>query len=194
MTKAQEALPVLLFENEAAWQAWLQEHHGSSAGLWLQLAKKGSSLRSLSYAEALEVALCYGWIDGQKRSHDASSWLQKFSPRGPRSLWSKRNVEKVQALVEAGRMHPAGLRAVEQAKADGRWEAAYDSQSTASIPADLQNALAGNPEANEFFSTLKGANRYAILFRIQTAKRPETRAKRIAQFIEMLQRHETIHP
>jgi uncharacterized protein YdeI (YjbR/CyaY-like superfamily) len=190
---AETVLPILLFENEAAWQAWLQEHHGSSAGLWLQLAKKRSSLRSLSYAEALDVALCYGWIDSQKKSHDASSWLQKFSPRGPRSIWSKINVDKVQVLVEAGRMQPAGLQAVEQAKMDGRWEAAYDSQSAATIPADFQDALDRNPEAKEFFSTLNGANRYAILFRIQTAKRLATRATRIARFIEMLQRRETIH-
>lgn len=193
MNTARAELPIRLFESEAAWQAWLEEHHDSSAGVWLQLAKKGSSLRSLSYAEALDVALCYGWIDSQKRSHDASSWLQKFSPRGPRSIWSKINVDRVRALVETGRMRPAGLRAVEQAKVDGRWEAAYDSQSTATVPADFQDALDRNPEAREFFSTLDGANRYAILFRIQTAKRPETRARKIAEFIEMLQRREKIH-
>jgi uncharacterized protein YdeI (YjbR/CyaY-like superfamily) len=190
---AETALPIVLFENEAAWHAWLEEHHGSSAGLWLQLARKGSSLRSLSYAEALDVALCFGWIDSQKRSHDASSWLQKFSPRGPRSIWSKINVDKVQALIEAGRMQRAGLQAVEQAKVDGRWGTAYDSQSTAIVPADFQDALDCDPEAKEFFATLNSANRYAILFRIQTAKRPETRARRIAQFIAMLHRREKIH-
>ena len=186
-------LPVLLFEDEAAWDTWLKEHHGTSSGVWLQLAKKNAGLRSVSYAEALDVALCYGWIDSQKKSYDAASWLQRFTPRARRSIWSKINVEKVQDLSEAGRMQPAGLLAVEQAKADGRWNAAYDSQSTATVPEDFQAALEGNPEAKAFFSTLDRANRYAVLFRIQTAKRPETRARKISRFIEMLQRHEKIH-
>lgn len=186
-------LPILLFQDEQAWEQWLAQHHGTSPGLWLRLAKKNSGLRSLSYAEALDVALCYGWIDSQKKSYDADCWLQKFTPRGPRSIWSKINVEKVQVLSRAGRMRPAGLTAVEQAKVDGRWAAAYDSQRNASVPEDFQAALDRSPEAKAFFVSLDSANRYAMLFRIQTAKRAETRAKRIQNFIDMLQRGEKIH-
>lgn len=186
-------LPILLFQDEQAWEQWLAQHHGTSPGLWLRLAKKNSGLRSLSYAEALDVALCYGWIDSQKKSYDADCWLQKFTPRGPRSIWSKINVEKVQVLSRAGRMRPAGLTAVEQAKVDGRWAAAYDSQRNASVPEDFQAALDRSPEAKAFFVSLDSANRYAMLFRIQTAKRAETRAKRIENFIDMLQRGEKIH-
>lgn len=186
-------LPILLFQDEQAWEQWLAQHHGTSPGLWLRLAKKNSGLRSLSYAEALDVALCYGWIDSQKKSYDADCWLQKFTPRGPRSIWSKINVEKVKVLSRAGRMRPAGLTAVEQAKVDGRWAAAYDSQRNASVPEDFQAALDRSPEAKAFFVSLDSANRYAMLFRIQTAKRAETRAKRIENFIDMLQRGEKIH-
>ena len=139
------------------------------------------------------MALCYGWIDSQKKSHDESSWLQKFTPRGPKSLWSKINCEKVRALSDAGRMRPAGLRAVEQAQADGRWDAAYDSQRTASVPADLAAALEGNAAAKAFFSVFDGANRYAVLFRVQTATTPAARAKRIAALVAMLARGEKIH-
>jgi uncharacterized protein YdeI (YjbR/CyaY-like superfamily) len=187
------ALPVLLFEDQDAWAAWLDEHHAGAPGVWLRLAKKNAALRSLPYAEALDVALCYGWIDSQKKSHDESSWLQKFTPRGPKSLWSKINCEKVRALSDAGRMRPAGLRAVEQAQADGRWDAAYDSQRTASVPADLAAALEGNAAAKAFFSALDGANRYAVLFRVQTATTPAARAKRIAALVAMLARGEKIH-
>ena len=187
-------LPVLLFEDQAAWAEWLETHHPDSPGVWLRHAKKDSGLRSVSYAEALDVALCYGWIDSQKKSWDESSWIQKWGPRGPKSIWSRINREKVEALAAAGRMRPAGLAAVEAAKADGRWDAAYDSQSRATVPDDLQAALDRSPKAAEFFAALSGANRYAILFRVQTAKRPETRAKRIAGFVEMLERGEKIHP
>lgn len=187
-------LPVVLFADEAGWEAWLQGHHDDSRGLWLRLAKKSAALQSVSYAEALDVALCYGWIDGQKRGCDETSWLQKFTPRGARSVWSKINREKVQALVEAGRMQPAGLAAVESAKADGRWDAAYDSQRTASVPDDLAAALEANPRARAFFETLNSANRYAILWRIQTVKRAETRARNIEKFVAMLERGETLHP
>jgi len=186
-------LPILLFESPAAWEEWLAANHESSAGVWLRHAKKASALQSVSYAEALDVALCYGWIDSQKKTYDDDSWVQKWSPRGRRSIWSKVNRDKVAALVAAGRMQPAGERAVEQARQDGRWEAAYDSQRNASVPEDFQAALDANPAASAFFATLKSANRYAILFRIQTAKKPETRAKRIAQFVEMLANHETLH-
>jgi uncharacterized protein YdeI (YjbR/CyaY-like superfamily) len=187
-------LPIELFERQQDWEAWLEEHHANSAGLWLRLAKKGSGIQSLSYAEALEVALCYGWIDGQKKSYDESSWLQKFTPRGPKSIWSKINREKAQQLIESGKMRPAGLKAIESAKGDGRWDAAYDSQRSAEVPTDFQAALDSNPEAQAFFATLNRVNRYAILFRIQTAKKPETRAKRIEQFIGMLGRHEKLYP
>jgi uncharacterized protein YdeI (YjbR/CyaY-like superfamily) len=185
---------VILFEDQQAWAAWLGEHHAASPGAWLRLAKKGAALRSLSYAEALEEALCYGWIDGQKKSYDESSWLQKFTPRGPRSIWSKINREKAETLIEAGRMKPSGLAAVERARQDGRMDAAYDSQSVARVPEDFQAALDGSPAAQAFFATLNSTNRYAILFRIQTAKKAETRAKRIAEFIRMLENHEKLYP
>ena len=186
-------LPILLFEHQQAWAEWLDQQASDSPGAWLRFAKKKSEIRSLSYAEALDVALCHGWIDSQKKSYDEASWLQKFTPRGPKSIWSKINREKVQALIEAGRMKPAGLLAVERAKGDGRWDAAYDSQSNATVPEDLQAALDQNPKASAFFATLDSANRYAILFRIHAAKKPETRIKKIAAFVEMLERNQKIH-
>jgi uncharacterized protein YdeI (YjbR/CyaY-like superfamily) len=186
-------LPIRLFKTAAAWERWLAAHHGDSPGLWLRIAKVRSGLSSVSYAEALDVALCYGWIDGLKKSFDDTSWLQKFTPRGKRSLWSKINCGKVAELTEAGRMQPAGLAAVARAKENGQWDAAYDSARTATVPPDLQRALDRHPRAKAFFATLTGSNRYAILVRIQTAKRAETRERRIRQFIEMLERHETIH-
>jgi uncharacterized protein YdeI (YjbR/CyaY-like superfamily) len=148
----------------------------------------------VSYAEALEAALCYGWIDGQKRSHDDGSWLQKFTPRAARSVWSKLNRQRAEALVASGEMRPAGLAEVERAKSDGRWANAYDSPSTAVVPADLLAALEAHPEAKAFFETLNSANRYAIIWRLQTAKKAETRERRLRQFIEMLERHEKLHP
>jgi uncharacterized protein YdeI (YjbR/CyaY-like superfamily) len=187
-------VPIKLFEHREAWTRWLDAHHATSAGLWLRIAKKESSLESVSYAEALEVALCYGWIDGQKKSHDDSSWLQKFTPRGPRSIWSKINRQKAEELVRSGRMKPTGLEAVESAKRDGRWEAAYDSPGRATVPRDLQVALNESAAAKAFFATLDSRNRYAILFRVHTAKKAETRAKRIAQFVRMLEKGEKIYP
>ncbi len=187
-------LPVLYFENQAGWEAWLKEHHAEGKGIWLKIAKVSSNLPSVDYTGALESALCYGWIDGQKASFDDQRWLQKFTPRRPKSIWSKVNCEKASALIAAGRMQPVGLRQVELAKADGRWDRAYASQSRSAIPADFQRELGKNPEAQAFFSTLDRANRYSILFRIQTAKRAETRSARIRKFIEMLSRHEKIHP
>jgi uncharacterized protein YdeI (YjbR/CyaY-like superfamily) len=192
--KSPTELPVILFEDQDGWATWLAANHAASPGLWLRIAKKAAGITSLSYDEALEVALCYGWIDGQKKSYDDGSWLQKFTRRGAKSIWSKINREKVQALIERGRMQPAGHAEIERAKQDGRWDAAYDSQRVAAVPDDLQVALDGNPAARAFFATLNSRNRYAILFRIQTAKKPETRAKRIEQFVRMLAQHETLYP
>ena len=182
------------FKRPADWEKWLAKHHAASPGLWLKLAKKDSEIQSINYAEALDVALCYGWIDGQKKGFDDSFWLQKFTPRGRKSIWSKINRAKALAFIKSGQMQPAGLRAVELAKKDGRWEAAYDSHTTSVVPADFQDALDHNPAAGAFFTTLNSGNRYAVLFRIQTVKKAETRARRIKQFIEMLARHEKVHP
>ena len=187
-------LPVLRVSGRREWEAWLDEHHATSPGVWLLIAKKGANYTTVTRPEAVEVALCYGWIDGQGRSHSDADWLQKFTPRGAKSVWSKINREKAEALIADGRMRPAGAAAVAQAQADGRWAAAYDSPSTAAVPDDLQAALEANPEAKQFFATLDAANRYAILWRLQTAKRAETREKRLRQFVEMLGRHEKLRP
>jgi uncharacterized protein YdeI (YjbR/CyaY-like superfamily) len=184
----------LRVSGRAEWTTWLAENHGRSAGVWLVLAKKGSGLSTPTYQEALEVALCFGWIDGQKGARNASTWAQRFTPRGPKSIWSKINVAKAEALIAAGEMKQAGLAAVEAAKKDGRWAAAYASQKIAGVPSDLQAALDASPKASAFFATLSNANRYAILFRVQTAKKAEKRRERIAHFVAMLERHETIHP
>jgi len=187
-------LPVLRFADARAWSTWLASHHASSRGVWLKIAKKGSKSTSVSYAEALEVALAWGWIDGQKGKLDDAWWLQRFTARGPKSIWSKVNREKAVALIEASEMHPPGLAEVERAKRDGRWESAYDSQSRAPVPPDLAKALAANPRAARFFETLESYNRYAVLFRIHTAKKPATRSTRIEKFVAMLARHEKLHP
>jgi uncharacterized protein YdeI (YjbR/CyaY-like superfamily) len=187
-------LPVLYFQHQKDWSLWLKKNHESAAGVWLRIAKKSSSSSSVSYAEALEAALCYGWIDGQKRSDSEQIWLQKFTPRGKKSIWSKINREKALALIKSGQMQPAGHRQIECAKNDGRWEAAYDSARTSVIPADLQAALDRNAKAQAFFKILDSSNRYAILFRIQTVKKAETRAQKIQQFVLMLERNEKIHP
>src|SRR3954453_7737825 len=186
--------PIVHFADRTAFREWLSAHHASTPGLWLRIAKAASPRQSVTYAEALDLALCFGWIDGQKRRHDADSFLQKFTPRQKRSPWSKRNREHVERLIAAGEMPPAGLAAVAAAKADGRWDRAYDSPRTATVPDDLQAALDEHPQASAFFETLTGANRYAILYRIQTAVKPETRARRIAEFVAMLQRREALHP
>jgi uncharacterized protein YdeI (YjbR/CyaY-like superfamily) len=188
-----EEMPVLSFARASAWAAWLAKHHKTAAGVWLRIAKKGSDVPSVTKAEALELALCYGWIDGQGRSDDATWWLQKFTPRRKRSIWSKINREKALALIEAGRMQPAGLAEVERAKADGRWDAAYDSPRTIEVPPDLKAALDRNKRASAFFATLDKANRYAVLWRIHTAKKAETRATRITRLVAMLAKGETIH-
>jgi uncharacterized protein YdeI (YjbR/CyaY-like superfamily) len=187
-------LPTKLFRSAGAWQAWLETNHGRSRGLWLKIAKRGAEAASLTYAQALEVAILFGWIDGQKRALDAAFWLQKFTPRGPKSRWSKVNRATATRLAKEGRLRPAGVAAIESAKADGRWAAAYESQSRASVPPDLQRALASNAAARDFFQTLDSHNRYAILYRIQDARSPETRAKRIAAYVQMLGQGETLHP
>ena len=192
MSKPTE-LPTLPFESKKKWADWLAKEHDKSAGVWLKLAKKATGIPSVTYAEALDVALCYGWIDGQKGSFDEQYFLQKFTPRRPKSIWSKINVEKAEQLIASGEMKPSGLRAIEAAKQDGRWAAAYEGQKTISVPEDFQAALDKNQKDKAFFTTLKGANRYAFLFRIQTAKKAETRAKRIQQFVEMLERNEKFH-
>ncbi len=188
-----ETAPAKLFKNKENWADWLNRNHSASAGMWLQLAKKGAKIQSVTYAEALEVALSYGWIDGQKRPQNSETWLQRFLPRSAKSVWSKINREKAEALVASGAMKPAGLAAIEQAKKAGRWDTAYDSPSRATVPSDLQAALDGSPQARAFFETLDKANRYAILWRIQTVKKAETRARKITQFIAMLERKEKIH-
>ena len=186
--------PVLAFESEDAWEAWLRERHADEPGVWIKIAKKGSGIPSVTHASALDAALCYGWIDGQARSIDETWYVQKFTPRRARSLWSKRNREKVAALIEAGPMQPAGLAEIERAKADGRWDAAYDGPAAAVVPDDLREALDAVPAAAELFAGLNSQNRFAILHRIQTAVKPETRAKRVAQFVEMLARGEKPYP
>jgi uncharacterized protein YdeI (YjbR/CyaY-like superfamily) len=186
-------LPVVGFATEGEWEAWLHREHAASAGVWLRIARKGAGGESVSYAEALDVALCYGWIDGQKDRLDDRDWLQRFTPRRPRSRWSRRNRERAEALIEAGRMQPAGMREVERARSDGRWESAYDSHATATVPDDLRRALDENPAAARMFATLDSRNRYAILYRVQEARRAETRARRIAGFVEMLAEGRTIH-
>lgn len=191
---ASHALPIADFATQAAWADWLETHHETSAGVWLRLSKKGARVASVSYEQAVETALCFGWIDGQKSSHDDEAWLQKLTPRRPRSVWSKINRERVDRLVAGGQMRPAGLRAVERARQNGQWEAAYDSPKGATVPADFQAMLDASKAAAAFFATLNSANRYAMLWRIQTAKKPETRAKRIRDLIEMLKRKEKLYP
>lgn len=193
-TSPSTALPTHHFQQRQDWHAWLMGNHDISSGVWLKLAKKGADAQSVSYDEAVEIALCFGWIDGQKQAHDAQFWLQKFTRRADKSIWSRINKEKALALIKAGTMQPAGLKEVERAKIDGRWDAAYESASKATVPSDLQSALDDNARAKAFFETLDSRNRYAILFRIQTAKKAETRARRLAQFVQMLERHEKIHP
>jgi uncharacterized protein YdeI (YjbR/CyaY-like superfamily) len=185
---------VLSCASQDEWETWLQSHHESSTGIWLRLAKKSSGEVTLNYAQALDSALCFGWIDGQKKAESDAFWLQRFSPRTVNSIWSKINTEKAQALVQAGRMRPPGLREMTRAQQDGRWERAYAPSSNATVPADLQIALDANHKAQAFFDTLSRQNRYAILFRIQNVKKAETRARKIAQFVEMLAKGEKLHP
>lgn len=187
--------PHLIVRDAAAWRTWLAENVDERAGVWLVLAKKGTTdPTSLSYAAALEEALCHGWIDGQARRRDEGTFVQRFTPRRRRSMWSQRNVGIVERLTAEGRMHPQGLSEVARAKADGRWEVAYAGPATAEIPADLTEALAARPEAQAMFENLTSQNRFAMLHRLGAAKRPETRARRIEQYVDMLARGETFYP
>jgi len=188
-----EELPLIEFADSAAWEAWLREHHDGSPGLWLLLAKKGSPRPTVTQREAIEVALCWGWIDGQVGRHDQHFYKQRFTHRRPRSNWSQINCGRARELIASGLMQPPGLEEIEQAQADGRWEAAYEPQSRATVPDDFALALAANPDAERFFATLTGVRRYAFLYRIQDAKRPETRSRRIQKFVELLARQETLN-
>lgn len=194
MTKATASQPdPHHFPTQRAFEAWLKKNQASSDGVWLLMAKPGAEEPTLTYNQAVESALCYGWIDGQKKALDAQHWLQRFTPRRPRSLWSKSNRAKAQALIESGRMQPGGMAEIDRARSDGRWDAAYDGARTAEVPADLERALDARPEARAFFSRLDGANRYAVLWRVQTARKAETRSRRIETLVEMLARGEKIH-
>jgi uncharacterized protein YdeI (YjbR/CyaY-like superfamily) len=186
-------LPILSFASPAEWESWLEENHTTAPGLWLKIAKKASGIATVTYAEAIDVALCFGWIDGQRGRFDDEWFVQRFTPRRARSRWSQINRDKVERLIADGRMRPAGLQEVERAKQDGRWEAAYASPSKIEVPADLQQALDANPSAKDFFAKLDSANRYAVLYRIHDAKRAETRTRRIEKFVAMLARGEKIH-
>jgi uncharacterized protein YdeI (YjbR/CyaY-like superfamily) len=186
-------LPILLFATPPDFEAWLEENHARTEGLWLKLAKKGSGERSVTYAEALELALCFGWIDSQKRGHDEKFFLQRFTPRRPRGRWSRINRDKAEELLAAGSIRAAGLAAIEAAKADGRWEAAYEGASTAKVPDDLRRELDVNEAAREFFAMLDSSNRYAIVYRLDEAKKPDTRERRLRKFVAMLERGEKIH-
>jgi uncharacterized protein YdeI (YjbR/CyaY-like superfamily) len=190
-----DELAILTLSDGAAWRAWLSEHHEHSTGIWLRLAKKGTTEpTSLSYDEALEEALCHGWIDGQVRRLDERTYRQRFTPRRARSMWSKRNVGLVERLTGEGRLQAAGVAAVERAKADGRWDAAYSGQAAIEMPADLAAALQADPAAQAMFDILTSQNRYAVLLRIHNAKRADTRARRIEQFVTMLREGKTPHP
>lgn len=191
MSAGQE-LPIVEVADQRAWREWLEENHASIAGVWLKFAKKGSPTPTVSYAEALEEALCFGWIDGQARGHDAHFYLQRFTPRRSRSKWSQINREKATRLLAAGRIKPAGLAQIEAARADGRWEAAYPAQSAATVPDDLQRALERAPTAKAFFETLTGSARYAFLYRLHNVTKPEARAERIAGYIELLSAGKTL--
>jgi len=191
---ATDGLPTIPFASPTEWERWLDQHHAASGGVWIKMAKKDAGIESVRYPEVLDCALCFGWIDGRREALDERYFLQRFTPRKPRSRWSRINREKAERLIEQGRMRPAGLAEVERAKADGRWEAAYESQKRIAVPADLQRELDARPEASAFFAGLSSQNRYAILYRLQDAKRPETRARRLQKFVAMLEAGETIHP
>lgn len=191
MTQPKPDLSTQAFASQKKWETWLEKQHAKSGGIWLKLAKKDSGIPSVTYDEAVESALCYGWIDGQKKGFDDKYWLQKFTPRRPKSIWSKVNTEKVERLIKDGRMKPAGLQAVEAAKADGRWANAYYSQKDSLVPDDFQSALNRNKKAKQFFEGLKSSEKYVFLFRLQTARTGETRKKKIQQFVDMLEKKET---
>jgi len=193
VTEQRGGLPVLAFRDGEAFEQWLAQQPADAAGVWLKLAKKSAGQRGPTKSDAIDAGLCHGWIDGQLDQYDDSHWLVRFTPRKARSKWSQVNTKRATELLAEGRMRPSGLAQIEAAKDDGRWAAAYAPASSATVPADLQDALDRNPTAAEFFATLKGANRYAILYRIGSVKRPETRARKIAEYVAMLERGETIH-
>lgn len=193
MNRARKDLPIVSFPNRAAWATWLAEHHADSKGVWLKLARKGSGIESLTAAEALRAALCYGWIDGQAAPVDQQYWLQRYTPRTARSKWSQKNRAAALELIESGEMQSAGLAEVRAAQADGRWDAAYASPRNITVPEDLQQALDANPAASQRFKEIDSRNRYAVLYRIQDAKKPETRQRRIEKYVAMLARGETIY-
>jgi uncharacterized protein YdeI (YjbR/CyaY-like superfamily) len=186
-------LPIVELKTAKQWGSWLAKHHARSTGVWIRMAKKASGIESITYPEALDEALCYGWIDGTRMGESETTFLQKFTPRAKRSIWSKINREKVAALIEAGRMKPAGLAEIDRAKQDGRWDAAYDSPKNAKVPADLQAALDASPRARAEFASLDATNRFAILFRLHQAKKAETRSRRLVQFVAMLEKGERLH-
>lgn len=194
MPDNQTHLPVLAFASAAEWESWLDVQPATSNGLWLKFAKKASGVPSVSKPEAIDAALCHGWIDGQLKPFDENHWLIRFTPRRPKSKWSAINCKRAQTLIDEGRMCPAGLAEIEKAKADGRWAAAYEPQSKATVPDDLRRALDGNESAKAFFDTLDSANRYSVLYRVHTATKPETRARTIDKLVAMLARGETFHP
>jgi uncharacterized protein YdeI (YjbR/CyaY-like superfamily) len=190
---ADDGLPMLAFPSAAEWEGWLEDNHAASEGVWLKIAKKDTGIESVRYPEVLESALCFGWIDGRREALDERYFVQRFTPRRERSRWSRINRDTAERLIAEGRMRPPGLGEVERAKADGRWEAAYAGQRSSTVPADLQRELDARPRAKAFFAELNSQNRYAILYRLQDAKKPETRARRLAKFVAMLEAGETIH-
>jgi uncharacterized protein YdeI (YjbR/CyaY-like superfamily) len=193
-SRRRDALATLALDSPGHWESWLERWHDSSPGVWLAIAKRGAAVATVTYSQALDLALCFGWIDGQKAALDESLWLQRFTPRRPRSRWSKINRERAEALEREGRMRPAGAAEIERAKLDGRWESSYAGQRTAAVPDDLGSALAANPAAQRFFEALDAANRYAVIYRVEEARRPQTRAERIARYVEMLAAGVKIHP
>lgn len=184
---------IILFQNIDNWKEWLEKNHKNSDGIWMQIAKKNKEIKSIDYQEGLEVALCYGWIDGQKKSYDDNSWLQKFTPRRAKSIWSKVNKDKVELMIKNGKMQASGLAEIEKAKQNGMWDNAYESQKNITVPEEFKTELDKNEKAKKFFESLNNSNRYSFLFRIHTAKKPETKTKKIKQFIEMLEKGETFH-
>jgi len=190
---AADELPQIAFASDAEWEAWLEQHHADSPGVGMKIAKKASGIPSVAYPEVLDIAICFGWIDGRRNALDDRYFLQRFTPRRARSRWSQINRDKAEALIKAGRMRPAGLAEVERAKSDGRWAAAYGGQRAMGVPEDLQRELDARPQAAAFFAQLSSQNRYSILYRLHDAKRPETRARRLEQFVAMLEAGETIH-
>jgi uncharacterized protein YdeI (YjbR/CyaY-like superfamily) len=191
---ADDGLPKIRFASPADWEHWLEDNYAASEGVWIKMAKKGADIESVRYPEVLETALCYGWIDARREALDERYFLQRFTPRRPRGRWSRINREKAERLIADGRMRPAGLTQVQRAKADGRWEAAYEGQRGSVVPDDLRRELDARPKSKAFFAELSSQNRYAIIYRLQDAKKPETRARRLAKFVAMLEAGETIHP